>query len=273
MDNQKKENLKSLFTNARTRLIIIFTFFILIIGITIAVFKINFKTAGPEQQGGNIASLPGNIQSIPGALNQTAQYAQLQAQQNVEQATKALKTGDSSIPTIIESHAFGEGVESITNQGSLGFTALSTQAKGGEQSPWFDLLKGSNCTTESMKNAMSQGAGLSDLQQACGCSNLSNVGYSFKDLSEVCPCQELHKLGNGASEFKKLGYDARRLKACGFSTCELHAAGFTALQLKDAGFSDGELKGAGFSEEEIAKAGGLPDGMTLAEVRAAGCNV
>src|SRR3990167_5194148 len=272
MDKNKKDNLKALFTNTRTRLIIFFTFFILIIGIVIAGYKIQMTTMLPdERHGGKISNLPGNIQSIPGAINQTAQYARLQDEQNVEQASLALKTGGSSIPTIIESHAFGEGVESIPSQGSLGFVSLSTQSKAGQQSPWYDVLKAASCTKESMDKALTQGAGIGDLQQACGCSNLPNLGFSFKDLTEVCPCSELRKIGYKAPEFKEIGYDERRLRDCGFSTCELHSSGFTALQLKDAGYSDGELKGAGFTEEEISKARGLPEGMTIAEVRKAGC--
>ncbi|OYV55223.1 MAG: hypothetical protein B7X00_00790, partial [Legionella sp. 21-45-4] len=100
----KKENLKSLFTNTRTRVIIVFTAILLITAVTIGYFK--FKSASQSVGGSAVSGTPG-IQSIPGALNPTVQYAKLQQIQNVDQAKSALKTGGSAIPTIIKTQALG----------------------------------------------------------------------------------------------------------------------------------------------------------------------
>src|SRR5437879_3315702 len=103
----KKENLKSLFTNTRTRVIIIFTAALLITAVAIGVYKLKFANQ-PVTAGANVSISPGGIQSIPGTLNPTVQYAKLQQIQNVNQAATALQTGGSAIPTIIRTQALGE---------------------------------------------------------------------------------------------------------------------------------------------------------------------
>ena len=96
----RKENLKGLFANSRTRIIILFTAALLIVAIVVGVSKLR---GGDEIESGasaGISSAPG-IQSIPGAIDPTVQYAKLQAEQNIQQAQQANTTGGSAIPTII----------------------------------------------------------------------------------------------------------------------------------------------------------------------------
>lgn len=86
----KKENLKSLFSNTRTRVIIIFTAALLIIAVVIGFLKIRSATTG-SIAAAEVSTVPGGIQSIPGVLDPTAQYAKLQEEQNVTQAEIAEK--------------------------------------------------------------------------------------------------------------------------------------------------------------------------------------
>lgn len=273
----KKENIKALFSNTRTRIIIVFTLTLLITTIVIGFIKFS-KSLSPLGVSSDVSQSPGGIESIPGALNQTAQYASLQQQQNIEQAKEAESKGTSSIPTIIRSQAFGEGVEaigSVGGQGSVGFSTLARESLGGPQSTvWFQNLKDSDCSKATVTEAVNQNnASMSELKLACTCEQLKKVGYGLADLKTVCSCPELKQLGFNVTEFKSAGYDALDLRACGFVACEERAAGFSAQEMKNAGYSDGELKGAGFTERDIAQAGGLPDGFTVGDVQKAGCSV
>lgn len=271
----KRENIKSLFTNTRSRVIIIFTLVLLGLAITIGVFKLRSAASGPLASA-NVSTAPGGIQSIPGALEQTAQYAKLQQEQNLTQAVKATQTGGSAIPTIIESKALGEGVGVVGSKGGrsgVGFATLAREQQGGpQQSLWIQNLKDGSCSKSIVDKVLSQGAQLTDLKGGCSCVQLKDVGYKLNDLQQVCPCKELRAAGFNARDLKSIGYSANRLRNCGFSACELHEAGFTAQEMKDGGYSDGELKGAGFSDADIAKASGLPPGITAADLRAAGCD-
>ena len=105
--NSSLKNLAGLFRNARTRTIIIITGIVLGLAIIIGIARLNSQPAGPAataQVGGG----PGAIQSVPGGFvrpeNQV--YAQLQEQQNAQQANLAAQTGASSVPTIISSSSF-----------------------------------------------------------------------------------------------------------------------------------------------------------------------
>ncbi len=269
----RKENLKSLFTNTRTRVIIIFTALLLIAAVVIGIFKL--KAVGVENVPSTVANVPG-IQSIPGALNPTVQYAKLQESQNVSQATSALNTGGSAIPTIIRTQALGEGVQPIGQppggKGGVGFTTLTRGGEAGpQQSLWIQTLKNSSCSKAAVAKVLSQGASFAELKAACTCAQLKDNGYQLVNLQQVCSCKELRAAGYNARQLKDVGFSAARLRLCGFDACELRSAGFTALQMKDGGYSDGELKGAGFSEIEIAKASGLPAGLSEADVRKADC--
>ena len=121
--SDKKENLKSLFTNTRTRIIIFLTTIVLLVGVGVGMFRIH-KSVSVGDSGSAIESAPQGIQSVPGALNPTAQYAKLQKQQNLSNAEKALQQGSSSIPTLVSSQTFGKGIEQVgakEGEGSLGF--------------------------------------------------------------------------------------------------------------------------------------------------------
>ncbi|HAU0261284.1 TPA: type IVB secretion system protein DotG/IcmE [Legionella pneumophila] len=267
----KKENLKSLFSNTRTRVIIVFTAALLIIAVVIGFFKIRSATTS-SIAAAEVSTVPGGIQSIPGVLDPTAQYAKLQEEQNITQAQVAEKTGGSAIPTIIRTQALGEGVGVIGSQSGVGFAALAQEELGGPQrSLWIQELQDGGCSKSVITKVMDQGAQLTDLKAACSCVQLKDSGYGLQELEQVCECKELKAAGYNARQLKEAGYSAGRLRNCGFDACELRNAGFTAQEMKDGGFSDGELKGAGFSDVEIAKASGLPDGITADDVRKAGC--
>ncbi len=272
----KKENIKSLFSNTRTRVIIIFTAVLLILAIVIGYIKLRAINTGPSAVA-TLGHTPGAIQSIPGVLNPTAQYAKLQEEQNISQAQQAEQTGGSAIPTIIRTQALGEGVGVIGSQGGqtgVGFATLAREnEEGSQKSLWLQALQNGGCSKTVVNQVVSQGAQLTDLKAACSCAQLKDNGYSLTDLNRVCACKELKAAGYNARQLKDAGYTASRLRDCGYNACELRNAGFTAQELKDAGFSDDELKGAGYTPEEIARASGLPDGITAADVLKAGCNV
>jgi len=273
----KKENIKALFSNTRTRIIIVFTLLLVIATIVIGFVKFSNKYGALDVKT-DISRSPGSIESIPGALNQTEQYATLQNQQNVEQAAKAMEKGSSAIPTIIRSQAFGEGVEEIGPQGgtgSVGFSTLAQQNVTGPQySLWFQNVQDSNCSKASIDDAINNsGATINDIRKVCGCDKLKAAGFSLGDLKSLCKCKKLKQIGYSIKEFKTAGYSARELKQCGFTACEEHAAGFSAKDMKEAGYSDGELKGSGFSEKEIAEAGGIPDGISINDIKKSGCSV
>ncbi|KTC85950.1 type IVB secretion system protein DotG/IcmE [Legionella drozanskii] len=272
----RKENLKSLFTNTRTRVIIVFTAILLITAVVIGFFKLKVSNEIGNVSS-NVSNAPG-IQSIPGALNPTVQYAKLQQAQNVDQATSALKTGGSAIPTIIRTQELGAGVQPIdqppNGQGGVGFATLAREDEAGTQrNSWIQSLQNSSCSKAEVANVVSQGAKLTDLKAGCTCTQLKDNGYQISDLQQICSCKELRASGFNARQLKDAGFTAGRLRLCGFDACELRNAGFTAQQMKDGGFSDGELKGAGFSDDDIAKASGLPNGISEADVRKADCQV
>lgn len=271
----KKENIKALFSNTRTRIILVFTIILVVATVTIGFVKFSGGINGSSKA--DLRRSPGSIDSIPGSLDQTEQYASLQMQQNVDQAAAAAKKGSSSIPTIIRSQAFGEGIEEVGakhGKGSVGFSTLAQQSLGGPQySLWFQNVQESNCSKESIDDAMNKSnASLGDIRQACSCTKLKDAGFKLDELKPLCACKKLKKSGFRIKEFKKAGYSAADLRKCGFTACEERSAGFTAQEMKDAGFSDGELKGAGFTDADIARAGGIPDGVTLDDIKKAGCS-
>lgn len=271
----KKDNVKALFSNTRTRVIILFTLVLLIFAVVVGYFKLRQVNPGPATSA-SVGKAPTGIRSIPGVLDPTAQYAKLQEEQNVTQATQAQQSGTSAIPTIIRTQAIGKGVGVIGAQGGqsgVGFTALARADDSGlQRSLWIQDLKEGSCKKSIIDKVVTQGAQLSDLKGACSCVQLKYQGYGLKELEQVCECKELRAAGYNARQLKEVGYSADRLRSCGFDACELRNAGFTAQEMKDGGYSDGELKGAGFTNQEIIKASGLPDGITVADVRQAGCN-
>jgi len=273
----KKENIKALFSNTRSRVIILFTLALVVVAIIIGVVKVSSTLSSSGTSSADLTNAPAGIQSIPGQLDPTPQYASLQQAQNLSQARQAVKSGGSAIPTIIRTQAFGDGIEAIgpqQGQGGAGFEALARADEGGGQkSLWIQSLKDSNCSKSSMDKVVNQGAVLADLKEVCSCVQLKDNGYTFADLNKICSCKDLKASGFNARQMKDAGFTTERLMTCGFDACELRGAGFTAQDMKDGGFSDGELKGAGYSENEINQASGLPDGITADDVRKAGCQV
>ena len=272
----KKENIKALFSNTRSRVIILFTVMLLLVTVIIGFIKFSSSTADHDS-GVILARAPARIESIPGVQDQTAQYAALQETQNLDQAQKARQSGDSAIPTIIRTQAFGEGVDIIgmkEGEGGVGFTSLARGDLGGTQkSLWVQSLKEGNCDKASLEKSVSQGAQLSDLREACSCKQLKEHGYKITELEPVCTCADLKSAGFDIVQMKEAGFTAGRLRLCGYVACDEKGVGFSAQQMKDAGFSDGELKGAGFSEQAIAIAGGVPEGMNIADIKRSGCDV
>jgi intracellular multiplication protein IcmE len=102
------QNIANLFKNIRTRSIILVTGCILLFGILYGFLHLTNKKP-IEDTSIQLKGSP-NIQSIPGGLTQSpsADYQRLQAQQNLEQATIAEKTGASSIPTLLDSNQFNQ---------------------------------------------------------------------------------------------------------------------------------------------------------------------
>lgn len=273
----RKDNIKALFANAKTRTVILFTTGILVLAVFIGLYKFFSGTDTGSLGGTSVTGAPAAIRSIPGVLEPTAQYAKLQEEQNVSQAEQALKSGSSAIPTIIRTQTISESGQGLANeagQGGKTFSTLAQESEGGAQrSLWIQSIKDANCSRASVDNVMSQGGSLNEVKQACGCVRLKDVGVSLKDMDTVCSCPELKASGVGALELKAIGYTAKRLRECGYDACQLKNVGFTATEMKNAGFSDDELKGAGFSKQEIIAAGGLPAGIDATMVRNAGCGV
>ena len=98
------QNIANLFKNIRTRSIILVTACILVFGFLYGFMHFTNKKTSVEDTSIQLKGSP-NIESVPGGLKQSppADYQRLQAQQNLEQAAIAEKTGASSIPTLLES--------------------------------------------------------------------------------------------------------------------------------------------------------------------------
>ncbi len=275
----RKENIKALFSNSRTRTIILFTGLVLFAVILFGFVRFFMATreGADIANNANLKRAPANIHSIPGSVNQTAQYAALQQEQNIQQAKAAQVKGSSAIPTIIRAQQFGEGVDVIASQSgtnAVGFLTLSMQDQmGPQQSIWTQNLNDDHCNTVTLKRVLAEGATLKDIHPPCSCRLLKENGFGLKELSTVCACPDLKQAGYSAAELKGIGYTAEKLKECGYSACETRGAEFTAQQMKDGHYSDGELLGAGFSPKEIERAGGVPDGVTLDDIKKAGCNI
>ena len=272
----KKENIKALFSNTRTRVIILFTLILLVTCVLVGLYKFRVLNKTDALSSANVKHIPTNIHSIPGSLDQTEQYATLQNKQNIDQAASATKSGGSAIPTIIKTQAFGDGVDLVGPQygeGGPGFVTLShSNADGASKSLWFQQLQTTHCSAAAIKEIVDKGASLSDLREECSCCQLRQYGYTLPDLNAMCSCSELKVAGFTARELKDAGYSMAQLNRCGFSACETRGAGASAEDMKEGGFTDGELKGAGFSDNAIDAASGLPDGVTADDVRAAGCD-
>ena len=87
-DNVKMNNIKALFSESRSRTIIIFTIFIVLAGIVIGVYSLRSSILGPDSSA-ELERAPGTIRSIPGGFKVSEQYAKIQQQANVEAVKKA----------------------------------------------------------------------------------------------------------------------------------------------------------------------------------------
>jgi intracellular multiplication protein IcmE len=263
----RRDNLKALGKNSRTRVVILFTFAILIGSLLYGYFKLKKNTIQSVSKA-KLTSSP-SIQSIPGALNQTPQYSALQNKQNIEQAEKALKSGSSAIPTIVSMQKF-DGTQEIGPQGGsggLGFSSLSRLEEGSLKPLWLQNLSNQNCAKDALDSAVKNGAKIIDLKAYCNCAQLKDFGFKLNDLGQVCDCRELKLMGYSVLDLKNLGFNASELRACGYSACEEKAAGFSAAEMKNAGFEDGELKGAGFRGQDVESVSGLPLGLSASDIQ------
>lgn len=111
------QNIANLFKNIRTRIIIILTSCVLVFGFLYG--YMHFTKKAPVGDSSVQLKESPNIESIPGGLKKSpsADYQRLQAQQNLEQAAAAEKTGASTIPTLLDSNQFSQN-QGIQKAGS-----------------------------------------------------------------------------------------------------------------------------------------------------------
>lgn len=119
------QNITRLFKNIRTRSIIILTGCILLFGFLYGYIHLS-KKSPVEESSIQLKGSPANIQSVPGGVEQSpsADYQRLQAQQNLDQAAIAEKTGASAIPTLLDSNQFNQMGQSVN--GSSPCPAMNT---------------------------------------------------------------------------------------------------------------------------------------------------
>lgn len=270
----RQDNLKSLVTNSRTRIIILFTVFILIGAVAIGYWILKKNVLNPTS-GAYIVGGGSDVGATPGAINQTAEYVALQNKENILRAESAMKTGGSSIPTIVDVKQIGDNARTIGPQhgtGGIGFDSLNRASQGIDNPIWQQDLIASECDSVSLASAVKNGANIVDLREHCSCQQLKDYGFKLIELMHACDCADLKVLGFTAADFRDNGSDAGRLKNCGFSACEMKASGFSATQMENGGFTEGELLGAGFTPAQVEAAGGVPPGMTSGEVKTLGCD-
>ncbi|NKB46541.1 MAG: type IVB secretion system protein DotG/IcmE [Legionellales bacterium] len=270
---QMIKNLGRLFSDTRARLIILLTLFFVVLAIGIGLYSLG--KSGSDEVSAQLQAGGQSVRSVPGALDPTEQYAELQEEQNIRQAERAKETGESAIPTIIQSYRFGEGefIDPDDADAGAGFVSLTQlESEGGlARDLWLTRLAQSNCDPQMATAALAQGASMADLAEICTCPRLLEIGYTLKELKPVCDCTGFKALGLGPDELSEAGYSVFELFRCGFDACSMQSSGFSANDLYAAGYTSGELRGAGFSAADIQNAIGLPAGVTAADVRAAGC--
>jgi len=269
---ERLTNVKGLFTNTRTRVILLLTITFVVVAVVVGILSFRSRIAGPEGQAA-LQKTPGGIKSIPGAVSPTEQYARTVATENIRRAEKAKTKGGSAIPTIIRTTKLrpGEaGYELPADATAVGFTTLSRMAQTDPDLQAFELGLPTGSTLDALKKA---GCGVEALKAARA------KGVKARVLVEQvgCSLSDLRKAGYTAKELKDAGFSAAELRAAGFTAAELKAAGFTAAELLAAGFTIEELLAAGFTEEQLRAAGAdmgtLPTGLTLEDLKKAGCGV
>lgn len=264
----KKENIKKLFSDTRSRNVVIITGFLLVIMIVVGLIALRDRIGGAGVTGTTKVSGRGaaRVRSIPGALKPSEEYVKLVQKANIEAAEKAKKSGRSAIPTIVKAQELTEGNIPTMPQGAVGGVPFSSLARGGTPTRgiWFNNLVRTNCSPEALAEAKAAGAAISDLKAAgCTARKLVDGGYTLTQLKEGgCPASDLRAAGFTAAQLRAAGFSAADLRNAGYSACEVKAAGYSAEEMRAAGYSDGELRGAGFSAGDIAGSTGLPPGMT-----------
>jgi intracellular multiplication protein IcmE len=103
----KLKNITQLFRNVRTRMILLSTIAVLVVGVVIGVKRLLHKEAPVSDVSVQLKEAP-TIESVPGGLTQSpsADYKRLQTQQNIQQAQVAARTGQSAIPTLLDTSDF-----------------------------------------------------------------------------------------------------------------------------------------------------------------------
>lgn len=159
----KMQNIGNLFSDSKTRLIIILTFVFLGGAILIAMMSSSkHKVTGPSSTA-VVQTGPGQITSVPFTTKATPEYERTLEAQNLKQAEVAQKTGGSAIPTITKASDFSKGmpesVDDVTRgswQQGLGFTGLAQAQRLGNQHR--DLPPGMICTPAPTSSGFTIGA-------------------------------------------------------------------------------------------------------------------
>ena len=158
------------------------------------------------------------IQSIPGIAESSSEYADLQSTQNTENANIAMRTGGSSVPTIVRGGS--------ANLKDFNAAELAEKNKN-------------LCDLKELKKAKEAGVKAFELRcRGCTAAQLLAAGYT-------------------PSELKAAGFSAKSLLAAGVSLAELRAAGFRgsallssqvdACALASSGKNAAELKADGYT--------------------------
>lgn len=194
------------------------------------------------------------IESNPGVGAPTEAYAGLIQEQNTQNASNALQSGGSSVPTIINADITGD-----PNR----FLAAYQAAVGQKQAD----TDNSKCSPEWLSKAREAGVTASELRcNGCSASQLAAAGYSAAELKAAgFDAAQLKAAGFSADQLRAAGFSANDLKAAGYSASALIAAGFSASELKSAGYSAGDLLAAGISAAQLKDAG-----FSVQDLKAAG---
>ncbi len=242
-----KNIFKSLFLNAKTRMIVVTLVIVAVVVGVVFVWHQQHRTKIISQASAQVMSAP-NITSVPGAGNPSNQYVKNQNLQNSKQEASARKNATSAVPTITRPgfignpNAFGE----LPKKNS---TSATKSANACPLKKVVVMFKPNpkSCTVANLKIARQTGVTAEELAcQGCSCPSLKLAGYTAGDLKDV---------GYTATQLHKCGFTLGQLVEAGFSAADLKKAGFNAKQLADVGFTPAQLAIAGFSPAQIKKAG------------------
>ena len=91
-------NIKELFRKAKVRIVVIFFAMAIIIGVFIGIYR---STSDTDSSGPMRVPSPPSIESVPGKAELSPQYMKTLIKENQQEVQKALATGGSAIPTIV----------------------------------------------------------------------------------------------------------------------------------------------------------------------------